>query len=202
MSKSKGNVIDPLALIDEFGADSIRYFLLREINLGSDGNFSRDALIDRVNADLANDLGNLMYRTVSMIEKYHGGVLENRPAAEEALDKELQALVAQTVADYTQAMDDMRINDAIKGVWALIGRANKYIDETAPWKLAKDEAQADRLHVVMYSLAEVLRHVAVMIAPFIPHTSPKIFAQLGLPAAAFRTALRWSRANRCSRALR
>ena len=183
MSKSKGNVIDPLALIDEFGADSIRYFLLREINLGSDGNFSRDALIDRVNADLANDLGNLMYRTVSMIEKYHGGVLENRPAAEDALDKELQALVAQTVADYTQAMDDMRINDAIKSVWALIGRANKYIDETAPWKLAKDEAQADRLHVVMYSLAEVLRHVAVMIAPFIPHTSPKIFAQLGLPAA-------------------
>jgi len=182
MSKSKGNVIDPLALIDEFGADSIRYFLLREINLGSDGNFSRDALIDRVNADLANDLGNLMYRTVSMIEKYHGGVLENHPSAEEAVDKEMQTLVASTVLDYTAQMDEMRINDALKTVWNLIGRANKYIDETSPWKLAKEAEQEERLHVVMYTLAETLRHVAIMIAPFIPQTSPKIFAQLGLPS--------------------
>lgn len=179
MSKSKGNVIDPLGLIDEFGADAIRYFLLREINLGSDGNFSRDALINRINADLANDLGNLLHRTVSMIEKYHGGVVTNAGVAE-AIDEELQALVKTTVEQYIKDMDNMEINSAIKGVWALISRANKYIDETAPWILAKDETKAARLQTVMYNLAETLRIVAILIAPFIPSTSPKIFTQLGL----------------------
>ena len=179
MSKSKGNVIDPLALIDEFSADAIRYFLLREINLGSDGNFSRDALINRINADLANDLGNLLHRTVSMIEKYHGGIVENK-GVEAPVDVELKNLVAETVAGYVTAMDGLEINTAIKSVWALISRANKYIDETEPWILAKDEAKADRLKTVMYNLAETMRIVAILISPFIPSTSPKIYTQLGL----------------------
>lgn len=179
MSKSKGNVIDPLALIDEFGADPIRYFLLREINLGNDGNFSRDALISRTNADLANDLGNLLHRTVSMIVKYHKGVVTNA-GVEEPIDVELKELIAATVADYTASMDKMEINTAIKGVWALISRANKYIDETAPWILAKDPEKAARLQTVMYNLAETLRIVAILIAPYIPSTSPKLYTQLGL----------------------
>ena len=183
MSKSKGNVIDPLALIDEFGADAIRYFLLREIVFGNDGNFSRDALITRINSDLANDLGNLLHRTVSMIEKYHGGVVTNAGVIE-AVDEDLQALVKTTAENFAKDMDAMEINSAIKGVWALISRANKYIDETAPWILAKDEAKAARLQTVMYNLAETLRVVAILVAPFIPSTSPKIYTQLGLEVPA------------------
>ena len=183
MSKSKGNVIDPLALIDEFGADAIRYFLLREIVFGNDGNFSRDALITRINSDLANDLGNLLHRTVSMIEKYHGGVVTNTGVIE-AVDEDLMALVKSTAENFAKDMDAMEINSAIKGVWALISRANKYIDETAPWILAKDEAKAARLQTVMYNLAETLRVVAILVSPFIPSTSPKIYTQLGLEVPA------------------
>lgn len=194
MSKSKGNVIDPLVLIDEFGADAIRYFLLREIMLGSDGNFSRAALINRINADLANDLGNLLHRTVNMVGRFSGGVVL-APGEREAVDEELVRLAQDTAAEYERAMERLEVNAAIKGVWALIGRANKYIDETGPWALAKDPAKKSRLNTVLYNLAEVLRIVAILISPFMPGTTPRIWRQLGLdgdPAAArLQDAQRW-----------
>ncbi len=180
MSKSKGNVIDPVALIDEFGADTIRYFLLREINLGMDGNFSRDALINRINSDLANDLGNLLHRTLNMIHRFNGGVVQNSHVTE-AIDDGLISLAKQTVSSYQVMMEQLDINGAIKEVWALISRTNKYIDETGPWALAKDPAKKERLDTVLYNLAETLRIVAILISPFMPLTAPKIYSQLGLP---------------------
>lgn len=179
MSKSKGNVIDPLSLIEEFGADAIRYFLLREIMLGSDGNFSRDALISRINADLANDLGNLLHRTLTMINRFNGGVV-SAPKAKDPIDDNIICLAQETAAAYEQAMEKNEINTALKEVWTFIGRANKYIDETGPWALAKDPAKKDRLDTVLYNLVEALRIVAILISPFMPATSPRIWKQLGL----------------------
>lgn len=179
MSKSKGNVIDPVALIEEFGADAIRYFLLREITLGMDGNFSRDALINRINADLANDLGNLLHRTLSMIGRFNAGVIE-APGDTEEIDCALSQLAQTTAAEYEKAMEHMDINGAIKAVWALVSRTNKYIDETGPWALAKDPAKRGRLNTVLYNLAETLRVVAILISPFMPVTAPKIWEQLGI----------------------
>lgn len=179
MSKSKGNVVDPVALIDEFGADAIRYFLLREITLGLDGSFSRDALIHRINSDLANDLGNLLHRTLNMIGRFNHGVI-SAPTEADAVDDDLIKLAHNTVASYEAAMENLDINTAIKEVWLLISRSNKYIDETAPWALAKNPEKQQRLETVLYNLAETLRIVAVLISPFMPNTSPKIWAQLGI----------------------
>lgn len=181
MSKSKGNVVDPLALIKEFGPDAIRYFLLREINLGMDGNFSRDALVQRINSDLANDLGNLLHRTLNMAMKFNGGVIE-APGAENDADRPFISAAEKTVSDYESMMDRMDISAAIKCVWAFIGRANKYIDETAPWSLAKDPAKKGQLNAVLYNLTESLRVIGVLIWPFMPTTAPKIWSQLGLGA--------------------
>ncbi|WP_028129971.1 methionine--tRNA ligase [Selenomonas sp. AE3005] len=180
MSKSKGNVVDPIGLIDEFGADAIRYFLLREINLGQDGNFSRDALIQRINSDLANDLGNLLHRTLNMVGKFQDGVLL-APQGESEIDKSLKADAAETVAFFAENMDKMELSLSIKKVWAFISRANKYIDETAPWALAKDETKKQELANVMYNLAESLRHISVLISPFMPVTAERIWQQLNLP---------------------
>ena len=178
MSKSKGNVVDPNLLIDEFGADAIRYFLLREINLGQDGNFSRDALISRINADLANDLGNLLHRTLNMIGKFQGGIIEGS-ASKRPVDEALVADAMDTVSTYEAEMEKLALTPALKTVWAFIGRANKYIDETAPWALAKDPSKKAELAAVLYHLAESLRIISGLISPFLPQTAPKLRQQLG-----------------------
>ncbi len=179
MSKSKGNVVDPMLLIDEFGSDAIRYFLLREIVLGQDGNFNRDALIQRINSDLANDLGNLLHRTLNMINKFQKGVLLESVGGTE-IDESLKNEAAETAREYRVLMENLQISDAVKLVWKFISRCNKYIDETAPWKLAKDETQKQNLSNVLYNLAESLRIIAILISPFIPTTSRRILEQLQL----------------------
>lgn len=179
MSKSKGNVVDPVKLIDEFGADAIRYFLLREINLGQDGNFSRDALITRINADLANDLGNLLHRTLNMIGKFQDGIVE-KAQGESAVDRAFLADAEAMIAAYEREMEEMKLQNAIKTTWAFISRANKYIDETMPWALAKDAAKKQELTNTLCNLAESLRRISVLIEPFMPETAQKIWRQLGL----------------------
>ena len=164
-------------ITDSGNADAIRYFLLREITLGQDGNFNYDALITRFNADLANDLGNLLHRTLNMIGKFQGGVLyESKDFS--ALDKSLQDEAIDTAKNYRQLMEDMQISDAVKLVWKFIARSNKYIDETLPWKLAKDAAQKQNLANVLYNLAESLRIISVLISPYMPQTARKIHQQL------------------------
>ncbi len=179
MSKSKGNVVDPNLLIDEFGADTIRYFLLREINLGQDGNFSRDALIQRINSDLANDLGNLLHRTLNMVGRFQEGIVL-APNGESDVDKSLKADAEKTVADFEAGLEKMQISPVIKEVWSFISRANKYIDETAPWVLAKDPEKKQELANTMYNLMESLRIISVLISPFMPVTARRIWKQLGI----------------------
>ena len=166
-----------MLLVEEFGADAIRYFLLREITLGLDGNFNRDALIQRINADLANDLGNLLHRTLNMIGKFQQKILLSTTEGTD-LDKSFRAEAIDTAKKYRQLMENIQLSDAVKLVWKFIGRANKYIDETMPWKLAKDENQRQGLANVLYNLAESLRIVGILISPFMPNTAQKIFAQL------------------------
>ena len=179
MSKSKGNVVDPVVLCDRYTTDAIRYFLLREIPFGNDGVFSNEALITRINSDLANDLGNLLSRTVAMVEKYFGGTLPTE-RAEGEFDAELTEVVKNMPAQVTKAMDDLLLPQALAEIFKGIQRANKYIDETAPWVLAKDEANRPRLAGVLYNLCETLRFAATLLQPFMPSTAPKIAEQLGL----------------------
>ena len=178
MSKSKGNVVDPYLLAERFGVDALRFFLLRTFPFGSDGNFSNELLINTINVDLANDLGNLVSRTTAMIEKYFGGTLPRRDVAE-PVDDELKAMAGALRGRYEAQMEKFQFQNGLEEIFRVIARANKYIDETAPWVLAKDEANRDRLATVMYNLLETVRICTVLLTPFMPESCEKIFSRIG-----------------------
>ena len=183
MSKSRGNVVDPYLLSQRFGVDALRFFLLRTFPFGSDGNFTNELLINTINVDLANVLGNLVSRTTAMSEKYFGGVLAQGGQAD-ALDDELKTLAGEVVAAYTKAMDSFQFSVGLNEAFKLISRANKYIDETAPWILAKSEETKPRLNTVLKNLCECIRIAAILITPVMPDTAKAIFDLLNVPETA------------------
>ncbi len=178
MSKSKGNVVDPNLLIDKYGADALRYFLLREISFGQDGVFTFEAFMDRLNFDLANDLGNLLHRSLAMLKKFAGGVIP-APVRLSELEGELKELVQNVVSQTEEALDRKEFSKALESIWQLVRRGNRYIDETAPWALNK-AGDEERLHTVLYTMFELLRIVSVLIQPFMPKTAPEMWKQMGI----------------------
>ncbi|MDR0875221.1 MAG: class I tRNA ligase family protein, partial [Clostridiales Family XIII bacterium] len=184
ISKSKGNVVDPVLLIERYGVDALKYFLLREYTFGQDGLYTNETMINRINGDLANDLGNLLSRTCGMTEKYFGGHVTKPARGEDKLDVDLAELAVSIAAKVEAHMEGFGFNHALAEIWTLVSASNKYIDETQPWALAKDEAQRARLEAVLYALLESLRIISVLICPFMHHSTEEMRRQIGVSGEA------------------